>query len=403
VTGSIARLPALGAAVLGVAFLAAACGGAGTGSASRKPAVLPPPGFTPGQCTTPRARAARAAVLGSGPDSDGDGVTDGCEQSLAERFAPVVYHSSLETRPPANVDWFLARSELWYLDDACTPDLHRRFIWHPSQTEIARQRFTGGCGSTDTVYSWGTRSKGKHRTFYLGNVTEKVYYPTYWTTYFHAYPNDAGGVTVQYWRFYPVNRNFSGDWEGVMIVLDAQLQPRMLGFIWRGDLNRKRPTEVEWEGTHFRVYSEPNEHGSSATAAGLDAENCQGDDVTMTPDNPCTTTRQQTWTGGLVYLCQKFDDPASLCRIEGRTGTPGGPLVNVGEKSATMNRQDFVRYSGLWGDLAGFGHLEGDGWWGPAYFGTQITDAGFVTSWCTGMLRDQAALARECYPSPTIP
>ena len=405
------QLVAYTAFVALAACILAACGGGSGRSGARAQRRLPPgPVLDP--CVSPRVKAGAApdpSVLGAGADSDGDGVSDACEQSLAEKYAPVVYHSSVEKFILANVDWYLARSEIWFFDDACLPDLHKWFIYHPSQTEIARQRFTGGCGSTDTVYSWGTRSQKKERTFYLENVGGEDSYGTgltsMWTTYFHAYLNVNGGVTVQYWRFYPghggglTGQTYSGDWEGVMIVLDRQLQPQTLGFIWRGDLNWKRPSEVEWEGSHFRVYSEPNEHGSSATASGLDSQNCQGDGVTMDPTNPCTVTRQQTWTGGLVYSCSKYDE--RWCNYKGRTGLPGGALLNVGEKTATMNGQDFVRYSGLWGEpVAGTGSFT-DGWWGPAFFGTQMTSAGFVTAWCTGMQRDAATLTKECYPTAT--
>jgi hypothetical protein len=41
------------------------------------------------------------------------------------------------------------------------------------------------------------------------------------------------------------------------------------------------------------------------------------------------------------------------------------------------------------------------GWWGQAFFGTQMTSAGFITAWCTGMQRDAATLSGECYPTGT--
>src|SRR5829696_1318146 len=45
----------------------------------------------------------------SGPksDRDNDGIVDRCEQTLAEKFAPIVYHSAGERNYPTNVDVFL--------------------------------------------------------------------------------------------------------------------------------------------------------------------------------------------------------------------------------------------------------------------------------------------------------
>src|SRR5205814_422376 len=40
-------------------------------------------------------------------DTDQDGLYDRCEDALATKFAPIVYHSSDESNYPVNVDWFL--------------------------------------------------------------------------------------------------------------------------------------------------------------------------------------------------------------------------------------------------------------------------------------------------------
>jgi hypothetical protein len=39
-------------------------------------------------------------------DDDNDNIDDSLEQRLAEKYAPVIYHSSDETNFPTNVDWF---------------------------------------------------------------------------------------------------------------------------------------------------------------------------------------------------------------------------------------------------------------------------------------------------------
>src|SRR5580704_13990999 len=54
---------------------------------------------------------------GSSVDADGDGVADTCEATLAERFAPVVIHSSAESAFPTDVDDFLPQTSLELRDD----------------------------------------------------------------------------------------------------------------------------------------------------------------------------------------------------------------------------------------------------------------------------------------------
>jgi hypothetical protein len=54
------------------------------------------------------------ALPPTAPDGDGDGLTDAFEQCLAERYAPVVYHSNHESNYPTNVDEFLSQTTLWF-------------------------------------------------------------------------------------------------------------------------------------------------------------------------------------------------------------------------------------------------------------------------------------------------
>ena len=177
-------------------------------------------------------------------DSDADGLPDFWEQLLAERFAPILYHSSDESNFPTNVDWVLPKTELWFYDDACTPDLDKLIIRSPTQAQLLEHQYTGGCGSSDTVYSAGTRSINKQRTFYLADVAEAFRQGSLdsrdWVTYYHAYPNDQGGVTIQYWRFYAYNdaaNNHGGDWEGFHLVLNQDLQPASIGLLGHTDIS----------------------------------------------------------------------------------------------------------------------------------------------------------------------
>lgn len=330
-------------------------------------------------------------------DADSDGIIDSCEQTLAERYAPIAYHSSDETNLPTNVDWFLPKTSLWFYDDDCTPDLHSRMITAPTEGQLLDWWYRGGCGASDTVYSNGTRSNRKQRTFYLRDVGESSRIGSLdsrdWTTYHHAYLNNIGGVTIQYWRFYAYNdavNNHGGDWEGIHLVLDGNLQPARVGFLGHTSIEYKQPSELQWEGTHPRIYSEGGGHASRPSGSGIFARGCLGEPSNINPNNPCTFIRQETWTNGQVRWCNN-----PLVGFCNGSITSAGSLLNVGAKIAPMNGQVFIQYSGIWGSP---GLLYGtSGYWGPAFNETGMRADGFITAWCEGILN--VDVGRECYPT----
>src|SRR5262245_40754093 len=52
------------------------------------------------------------SAVGMVTDQDRDGIDDVCEDWLAERFAPILYHGDRETNYPVSVDWWLTRTDL---------------------------------------------------------------------------------------------------------------------------------------------------------------------------------------------------------------------------------------------------------------------------------------------------
>lgn len=334
-------------------------------------------------------------------DSDLDRIPDFLEQILAERYAPIIYHSSDESNFPTNVDWFLQKTELRFYDDKCTPDLDELVIKCPTQELLLKNAYHGGCGSNDIIYSNGTRSQNKQRTFYLKDVAEEFRKGSMdsrdWTTYYHAYPNDAGGVTIQYWRFYAYNdaaNNHGGDWEGFHLILDKNLKPSKLGLLGHKDISYLNPSDLQWENTHVRIFSEGGGHGSRAdpnphldlnqippVQPGIKAK---GGDGIVDPNNPVTFIRQETWTDGNV---QWFNGATSK----------SGALVNLGSKIRPMNGQMFIQYSGLWGSPGTFYFTSG--YWGPAFNETGMKDDWFITAWGAGMAGEADMLRRECYPT----
>jgi hypothetical protein len=361
-------------AILGLAVASAAC-------ATATPAASPAAGL----------HAAAYAV--STGDLDGDGLPDAREAALAERFAPIVIHSSAESNLPTDVDLFLESASLWYHDDACrAPDHLVRATGDQAALLGHEER---SCADGSVVTSDGSRSLRKRRTFFLPDVDEPGRRGTTdasrWKTYVHAYPNTRGGVTLQYWRFYTYNRAFAshgGDWEGLHVVLGADLKVAELSLLGHRSITAVTPRDVAWEGDHPIIYSEIGGHTSRAKGDEIPARGCGDVDLcSVTLDDFHTRIRQETWTGGSVEWS------------DGRV-TRGGGLVNLGEKSAPLGGQVFIRYSGLWGSPGHF--YATSGYWGPAFNETSMRDDGFVAAWCAGMAGplDQT---RECFATRAEP
>ena len=332
-------------------------------------------------------------------DLDGDGIVDSCEEFLAQTFAPIVFHSSDETNLPTNVNWFLPHTSLWFFNDACTPDLHSFATNTGVQTDLLGWSYSDGCGDIGTVYSDATRSQNKQRTFYLQDLPEAFRIGSLdsrdWNTYYHAYKNTIGGVTIQYWRFYAYNNavnNHGGDWEGIHLVLDQNLQPHQIGFLGHTSIDYLSPSGLQWEGTHPQIFSEGGGHASHPSGEGILSRDCDGLPSVINPDDPCTRIRQETWDNGLVSWCNNSFVP--YC--SGAT-SPAGPLVNVGSKIAPMNGNVFIKYSGIWGSPGGIYSFSG--YWGPAYNETGMGGDGYITAWCDNIV--QVDITRECYPKYT--
>jgi hypothetical protein len=327
-------------------------------------------------------------------DADGDGLADAGEAALAARFAPVRFLPEDEPNRPTTVEDFLGGTSLEFYDAGCTPETHA-----VAATVTAAQLPTHRYASCDGLLqtSGGTRSRHKQHSFFLADVApaQRSGSPdsARWTTYYHAYPNDLGGVTLQYWFFHAYNTGktlwlpvigkvglgHGGDWEGFHLILDSARNPvavRLLG-------HRELSAPVSWsdvprEGERPRVSSQWGSHTTGMARA-----------------EETNTIRQETWPGGRVAW---RDGHASV----------SGSLVNLGEKTRPL--QPFLEYSGLWGS-PGFNFYRlgaalgaenfTSGYWGPAYNETGMREDGFIVAWCAGMADPDETVdgIRECFPA----
>jgi hypothetical protein len=328
-------------------------------------------------------------------DRDRDGIPDALEQQLADRYAPVVYHAQDEPNLPTDVNAYLPATELWYFDASCRPA--SRQLQSPAGPPIPRLKVAPCRAGDGVVDSWNTRSAKKERTFFLRDVASADRAgsrdSTKWTTYFHAYPNSKGGITIQYWRFHSYNTSelwgrsiafgsHGGDWEAVHLVLGPKpdYRPEEILLLGHRDITRKPfSAALEVGGAHILIHSGKGGHTTSLVER-------------SNPPDQRRTIRQESWSGGQV-------------RWPGGGITPGGKLVNLGEKNAPMPGMEFLRYSGLWGtrrEKGWFAPLN-SGYWGPAYNETGMTKDGFIMAWCvdaanTGRaIREEGDVVSECY------
>lgn len=319
---------------------------------------------------------------------------------LIAKYAPIVYFDRNEKYFPTNVDWFLERTALWVCDGSDgilnTIQVKNR----PRQLDLLRQQHNLASGQR--IFSDGSRSDRKRSSFFLGDLAKDqrggASDPAEWTTYVHAYKNDVGGLTIQYWRFHAYNEGLAiplpfsipglefgyhgGDWEGVSIVLDTGNSPLHLDLLGHTSIEKVTWEDIEREGDHPVVFCERGGH-ATMTAGAKDG------------------LRHETWgtaLGGGVFL-------------PNGTSVPAGGLLDVGSKLEPMSDQFFVQYSGLWGSPSQFPILGSDpyyfssGYWGPAYNETELDPDGFITAWGKGTVDRQisSGAMREFYATDRCP
>ena len=109
----------------------------------------------------------RPAVETSNPDRDSDGLNDSYEQTVAERFAPIVFHDPKEPNLPTNVGVFLPDTDLWFYDSRCKQRSIK--IAAPLVNSIPRKVQPACDPGEAPVDSYGTRSQNKKPVLFFEN------------------------------------------------------------------------------------------------------------------------------------------------------------------------------------------------------------------------------------------
>ena len=178
-----------------------------------------------------------------GADYDQDGIDDQYEAQLLDTYAPVVLLHPSENRLPANVNWYLQRGWLRFHHGGGCGDCdiipgpgHPEP--HPNQSSLIQQ----GHPKKHPLLYWPPWDACEHynhweysdldydsgQCFFVQVSNDSHYGASNsndWKVYGHVYPNNFGGINVQYWFFYSFNegpfyQHHEGDWECVIVQLN---------------------------------------------------------------------------------------------------------------------------------------------------------------------------------------
>lgn len=264
-------------------------------------------------------------------DEDGDGLPDEGEDWLAERFAPELRlpPDHEDWTRPANVDWYLPHVTMRFDHPNC-PDHEVLGLGMVSQERLSQQSHAraegiGLCSHTDEVLSSDASEKG----FFLQPPDDAVHggssNPADWRVYVHvkASKRVAGAVDLQYWFFYPYNDwvatvNHEADWERVTLVVTG---------------------EGELKGAWYANHNGGEWHLPSALTLTSD-----GRPVVFVADG----SHASYATAGEFSHGPGFSDRTFA---DGPVWRTWENWVNVGERDAIRNGQNFLRYGGRWGEV----------------------------------------------------
>jgi len=147
-------------------------------------------------------------------DSDGDGIPDSTESSLAEKFAPVLRLAPSEAYLPVAIQYALNDSELRFQEDGASTTIQAS----PTVESISVFRDPDSGYFLDNTHG-SIDDQGIKDRFSLVKSSLKP-------TVYARVTKDSSYTVVQYWFYYPFNdgplNSHEGDWEMVQILLEGE-------------------------------------------------------------------------------------------------------------------------------------------------------------------------------------
>ena len=263
----------------------------------------------------------------SEPDSDGDGIPDQVEESLAYTFLPVLVFDNDETMYPSPIDYYFKDIGLYrgegdqLLATTITPEYLRQAAPAP------------WIDSSDT-YNYYIDKFNDHKASEeeIEHDWPHTAYRHNYTVYYEVKPIGDNRIMLSYWFFYPLNNapwSFAwgpinlnlheGDWEHLAIVLEKNgdtYTPVTVYYCPHEWVEKYSYSEVEKFGTHLLLAIGRGSHA--------------GYRITQVPffeDNSLS---------GIVLVPPGIDVDALLQVLRGYGANPSGveewkTLINLGE------------------------------------------------------------------------
>lgn len=285
--------------------------------------------------------SSRPAGHGSSSDNDGDGVWESYEDFLLQTLAPRIWMHSNEVNLPITVPWYLSNSSMRFSHNNCN-DHEVLALGRLTRTNLDDQshhRNKSFCRHDNLVRSNSYMGSGESGFFLelsnyaRGGSSDK----RNWRIYGHVYKTWNGKYVVQWWQYYAFNDsvdpvNHEGDWEYSGVLLNNGRFEKIV-FFRHGNLRTIDPWEAEWVGGVRHVsYAAKGSHaqykGRTSSGKCITGLTSVGDIAQAVAADRCNRgKRWDTWAAGY------------------------GGIVNVGEKTRPLNGEEWVRYSGLWGEI----------------------------------------------------
>lgn len=321
------------------------------GAAAQPPRVLGQPAIT-----ADPSRFKTDAGCENLRDEDRDGLDDGCEARLLNARAPLLHLADNDWTKPANVDWYLARVVMRFHHNNCGDDAILG-LGKVTQDNLNRQRHntkkgvSGLCRHSGTAIRSGVGPWNENEHFFLQAASDATHKgssnPADWIVYGHAFPNNFGGINLQYWFFYPYNDNFGSanhesDWESVLIALGPDRKFSHAKFCAHGGCdNTFGRNSLTFYGDHLEVWVADGSHASYPSEVSCDRQVVGSEGAFPFNCSSAPRDRWFTWKGGKGA----------------EAGHQGGGVVNVGEqgRGRVLNGQFFIDYAGgVWGEQGEF-------------------------------------------------